>query len=193
MIMGMQWRTTPPATTRPSKHVYMESSRSWQTFYEDQKNSGSKHIYLYTCGLQELHCPKSCVWEALRQRYDVSPDSVVDVTIFKKQEGIEYPGEHVAFLTEMCKDQLAVERFFLSVQHLFREDIEKRLAGNKIGPITIVIFSDLGKHRSRAMARLLHYILDRLPGYTIDSPIHLSSESCGRLECRRPCLVCGST
>ena len=140
-----------------------------------------------------MHRPKCLVVGALRQWYDVKPDSVLDATIFKIQEGIEYSGEHVAFLRTMCKDQLAVERFFLSVQHLFREDIEKRLAGNKIGPITIVIFSDLGKHRSRAMARLLHYILYRLPGYTIDSPIHLSSESCGRFECRRPCLVCGRT
>ena len=100
---------------------------------------GNTPIKLYTFGLQELHCPKSCVLEALRQRYDVSPDSVLDATIFKKQEGIEFPGEHVAFLRTMCKDQLAVERFFLAVQQLFREDIENRLAGRNKRHIHIAV------------------------------------------------------
>ena len=180
----------------PSKHVYMKIVSSWPTFYEDQKKSGSKHIRLYTCGLREMHRPKCLVVGALRQWYDVKPDSVLDATIFKKQEGIEYSGEHVAFLRTMCKDQLAVERFFLAVQQLFREDIENRLAGRNKRRITIVIFSDLGKHRSRAMARLLNYILARLPGYKLYAPHHLCSESGEpwRWEnCQSGCLVCGCT
>ena len=119
----------------------------------------------------------------------MSPDSVLDATIFKKQEGIEFPGEHVAFLRTMCKDQLAVERFFLSVQQLFREDIESRLAGRKKGPITIVIFSDLGKHRSRALARFLAYIYEsKRYNFRVDEPIHLHSKGCGRFHCPHGCM-----
>ena len=181
------------ATTRPPKHMLeFGSGRTWRTSYEEESIRDSKTIKLYTCGLQDLGCPKSRVWGTLRKRYDVGADFVLDATVFKKHKGREYTGEHVAFMMEMCEDQRALETFFRSVQDSFRQDIENRCDGRKEGPITIAIFSDLGKHRSRAMARLLDYILQhRLCKYTVEGPFHLSSGSCANWDCPPRCQVCG--
>ena len=181
----------PSATMRPPKHQKLESGRTWRTSYEEESIRDSKTIKLYTCGLQDLGCPKSRVWGTLRKRYDVGADFVLDATIFKKPKGRDYTGEHVAFMMEMCEDQRALETFFRSVQDSFRQDIENRCDGRKEGPITIAIFSDLGKHRSRAMARLLDYILYRLCRYTVNGPFHLSSGSCAKWDCPPRCQVCG--
>ena len=67
-------------------------------------------------------------------------------------------------------DTEKLDKFFLSVQDLFWQEFEARYSGIKDGPITIAIFSIMGKHRSRAIAMLNDKFF---------TSIHLSSDGCG--------------
>ena len=122
---------------------------------------------------------------------DVDADIVLDATVFKEATWVDVgkcTGEHVDVLRAICEDTQNLNAFFLSFKDYFWDELEARYMDLKHGPITIAIFSKLGRHRSRAMARLLDYMFFRIGGFTIEDPIHhLSKGDCGWWECPHGC------
>ena len=92
----------------------------------------------------------------------------------------------LAILREMCKDRANLDDTFISVHDAIGHELNCRECG-KSGPITIAVFCPWGKHRSKALARLLYHIISCRGGLAVDLPIHLSSKDCGLCDCPRGC------
>ena len=118
---------------------------------------------------------------------------MMDATVFKNKtsENVgKFTGEIVAILREMCEDK-ALDEFFILVQDSLWYELPMRKCGIMSGPITIVVYCAWGKHRSKAMARILYYIIYCRDGVTVDQPIQLSSKDCGRINCPHGCCWAG--
>ena len=96
-------------------------------------------------------------------------------------------GEHVAILREMCKDKANLDDTFIKIQDALWHENNCRQTGIKCGPITIVVICPWGKHRARALARILRYVISRSHKLTVTQPIHLSSGDCGWWDCSQGC------
>ena len=124
----------------------------------------------------------------------MSADIVMDATVFKNPGDITEricTGEHLSVLLDLYEDTETWDTFFTSVKNLLLPEWNGRRTGEKDGPIAIAIFCSWGKHRSRALARMLDYILNRLDGFVVDEPIHLCSKGCGDWECPHGCMYPG--
>ena len=184
-------RRLQSATMRPSMYAIGGSGRAYERWREEQRNT---RVQLYTCGFHEMGCPKRCVGMAVLLRCGVRADSEMDCTVFKTraQESVgKCTGEHVAILKEMCQHTEQLDACFRLLQDTIFRHFEDPECGSKDGPIGILVSCSDGKHRSRALARLLDYILRRLGGFTVDGPIHLCSTDCGRLNCPHGCCWAG--
>ena len=172
-----------------------ERLKSLRTYIEELKLTGSIKITLYTCGIEDLYSKNSNVRRVLKwdDAYadPLIMDIAMDATVFKVAPSVDVgqcTGEHVDVLRAICEDTEKLDKLFLEFQYELWLEFEARDRGIKHGSIGIAIFSYLGRHRSRAMARLLDYILFRIGGFTVEDQIHhLSSGDCGWWDCPHGC------
>ena len=115
-----------------------------------------------------------------------SPTMTISAVDFSLGDKISY--DIIKLLFTSSEDTENFNAVFSSFQDYFWDELEARYWDLKHGPITIAIFSNLGRHRSRAMARLLDYIFFRIGGFTVEDPIHhLSKGDCGWWDCPHGC------
>ena len=155
-----------------------------------RQESTDADIKLYTCGYMDMGCHKKYVYKALRKFCDVWPNYVVDASGFKNRAVDtvgKCTGEHVDILREMCKDKDNLNDTFYGIQNALYHWCNIRCRDGL--PITIVVICPKGKHRSRALARILHYVISKSHDLKVTQPIHLSKGDCRSSACSQGCCL----
>ena len=153
---------------------------------------GNTPIRLYTVGLHDKRLdPKRHLKGALKKLCDGPADCFVDATVFKNNTWLgrgSCTGEHPAIMREILQNEdNMLNETFLNAADYLSEQIQLREMHNRHDPIHFVVYCNWGKHRSRAIARMLHFIFSCLDVVWVDEPIHLSSKDCGRSDCPHGC------
>ena len=150
-------------------------------------------VKLYTIGIMEKRV-KADKWD-LKKYCDGRCDCLVDATVFTNKYSWlgrgSCSGEHPAIMREILKDEDNMNATLLNAADYLSEQIQLREMHNRHDPIHFVVYCEEGKHMSRALARMLHFIFSCLDVVWVDEPIHLSSGDCGRSDCPHGCTFRG--